>query len=164
MTATYEARAKQHHDRLIEMGGRPTRPVRLQPTWNATYRDGLIYITDNQGELECTLSDDIDPMNHHWSRESAHFERELENWQRFRENQQRLQHLDRLETELELDDTDAGLINVLTRLSDWEEFEVFQDLICVDAFDFGDRCRLSFLQITKWEVPAENFTAKLRGP
>ena len=156
MTATYEERAKQHHDRLIELGGRPTRPVRLQPTWNATYRDGLIYITDNEGELESTLSDDIDPMNHHWSTESAQFGRELENWQRFREYQQSLQHLDRVETELELDNTDAGLISVLTRLSDWEEFELFQDLIGVDAFNFEDRRRLRLLQITKCEVPVEN--------
>ena len=152
----YEARAKRDHDRLIEMGGRPTRPVRLQPTWNATYKDGLIYLIDNEGELKCTLSVDIDPMHHHWSGEAAHFRRELENWQGFREYQQSVRHLDRLETELELDNTDAGLINALTRLSDWEEFEVFQDLILVDALDFEDRCRLDFLEITSWEVSTEH--------
>ena len=116
----------------------------------------MIYITDNEGELECTLSDDIDPMHHHWSGESAQFRGELENWQRFRECQQRLQHLDRLETELELENTDAGLIKVLTRLSDWEEFEVFQDLIHADALKFEDRCGQDFLQITKWEVTTEH--------
>ena len=156
MTATYEARAKQDHDRLIKMGGRPTRPVRLRPTWSTTYKDGLIYITGSEGELECTLSNDIDPMNRHWSGESARFEGELEHWQKFKKSQQRLQHLERLETELELDNTDARLINALTRLSDWEEFEVFQDQILAGALCFEDRCRQNFLRITKWEATTEN--------
>lgn len=152
MTLRYEASAKIDHDRLIKMGGRPTRPVRLQPSWTATYKDGLIYIRSNKGELECTLSDDIDPMNHHWSTERARFLRELEQWQRFREYQRKVQHVDRLETELELENTDAGLVKVLAKLSDWQEFEVFQSLNRVDAAYFEDRCRLSFLEIREWEV------------
>ena len=138
------------------MGGRPTRPVRLQPTWSATYKDGLIYINDDQGELECTLSDDIDPMNHHWLEERARFGRELEDWQRFREHQHRAQHLGRVETELELDDTDAGLIEVLTRLSDWEQYRVFHGQIRHDAFNSEDRCRMNFLDITKWEATTKH--------
>ena len=155
MTARCEVRAKHDHDRLIDMGGRPTRPVRLQPIWNATYKHGLIYISDKEGNLECTLSEDIDPMNHHWSRESKQFREELQKWQQFREYQQSVQHLDRLETDLELDNTDAGLIEMLTRLSDWQQFETFQDLTRVDAAEFESRCRLSFLQITKWENTCE---------
>ena len=155
MTARCEVRAKHDHDRLIDMGGRPTRPVRLQPIWNATYKHGLIYISDKEGNLECTLSEDIDPMNHHWSRESKQFREELQKWQHFREYQQSVQHLDRLETDLELDNTDAGLIEMLTRLSDWQQFETFQDLTRVDAAEFESRCRLSFLQITKWENTCE---------
>lgn len=151
----YEARAKQNYDRLVEMGARPTRPLRLRPTWTATYKDNLFYIYDNEGELECTLSDDIDPMCHHWLEESRHFRSELGKWQNFRGCQQRFQHLDRLETQLELDNTDARLINALTSLSDWQEFEVFQHHILTDAVNFEDQCRRNLLYITKYEDTTE---------
>ena len=137
------------------MGGRPTHPVRSQPTWTAIYREGSIHIVDNEGELECTLSYDTDPMSHHWLRESDNFRRELEHWQSFREYQQKLRHLDRLETELELDDTEAELIKVLTILSDWQEFDYFQYLNLNDALYFEDRFRESFLQITEREATTE---------
>lgn len=151
----YEARAKQNYDRLVEMGARPTRPLRLRPTWTATYKDNLFYIYDNEGELECTLSDDIDPMCHHWLEESRHFRSELGKWQKFRGCQQRFQHLDRLETQLELDNTDARVINALTKLSDWQEFEVFQHHILTDALNFEDQCRCNLLYITKCEDTTE---------
>lgn len=152
MTVREEARAKQAYDQLIEMGGRPSRSVRLQPTWNATYRDGLIYITDKRGELEGTLSTGIDPMNHHWAEESAHFSKELENWQAFTEHQQKSQFLGRPKTRLQLDNTDARLIKDLTRLSDWQEFEVFQSYNVGDTISFEERCRLRLLCVIQWEL------------
>lgn len=152
MTVREEARAKQAYDQLIEMGGRPSRSIRLQPKWIATHRDSLIYITDKRGELECTLSTDIDPMNHHWAEESAHFSKELENWQAFRKHQQKSQVLGRPETRLQLDNTDARLIKDLTRLSDWQEFEVFQSYTVGDARSFEDRCRLRLVWVMKWEL------------
>ena len=152
MTALFETRAKQAHDRLVEMGGRPSRPIRLQPTWKATYRDGLIYISDNEGELDCTLSNDMDPMEHHWVEESTKFRGELEQWQIFRECQQKWQNNARLETQLELDNTDAGLMEILIRLSDWQEFEIFQKNIRGGALYFEDRCRQTYLQIREFEV------------
>ena len=155
MTARYEARAKQHYDQLVEMGGRPTRPLRLQPIWTATYKNGLIYIIDTEGELQCTLSDDIDPMSYHWQNERGQFSGELENWQKFRANQQKLQHFDRLETELELENTDAGLLKALTSLSDWQEFEGFQYRLLADALTFEDEFRQDYLYMTKWEVITE---------
>ncbi len=154
--AEYEAHAKRDHDRLIEMGGRPTRPVRLQPEWTATYKDRLIYIIDKEGGLECTLSDDIDPMSHHWEKESVYFMTELENWQKFRENQQKFQHWVRLEIQLKLDNTEAELIKALTDLRDWQEFEVFQRHNLADALQFEERCGQNLLQITEWEVPGEH--------
>lgn len=155
MTARYEARAKQCYERLIEMGARPTRPIQVQPTWTAAYKDGLIHIIDSEGELEWTLSDDIDPMLHHWQEENGHFRRELENWQKFRDIQQKFKHLDRLETQLELGSAVAVLITALTRLSDWQEFEVFQYQILDDALGFEDHCRRDLANMTKWEVTTE---------
>lgn len=155
MTERYEARAKWHYDQLVELGARPTRPLRLQPTWTFTYRDRLFYIFDEEGELDCTVSDDIGPMCHHWLEESRLFRSELENWQKFRGCQKKFQHLSRLESQLELDNTDARMIKALTNLSDWQEFEVFQQHILTDALNFEDRCRQNFLCITKAEVSTE---------
>ena len=133
MTARYEARAKQCYERLIEMGARPTRPIQLQPTWTAAYKDGLIHIIDSEGELEWTLADDINPMLHHWQEENGHFRRELENWQKFRDVQQKSKHLDRLETQLELGSAVAVLITALTRLGDWQEFKACSSTRCTSA-------------------------------
>ena len=98
MTVKYEARAKRDYGRLLEMGGRPTRPIRQQPTWTATYEHGLIFIVDAERGLDCTLSDDIDLTFYHWQKESGQFRRELKTWQDFRKRKERLQYLDRLET------------------------------------------------------------------
>ena len=158
-TAMNEAHAKRDHDQLIEMGGRPTRPVRLQPISTAIHRGGLYYIIGSDGELERTLSDDIHPMEHHWLRESKQFREELERWQKFKKCQRNFQHERRLETQLELDHTDARLINVLTRLSDWEEFRVFQRQFLVEALEFEDRRRLEFLDFIEWDVTAQTNSA-----
>ena len=154
MTARYEELAKRDYDRLIEMGGRPTRPIRLQPVWSAIYKNGLIYVIGEEGELECTLSDDTDPMNHHWLSEYVQFTEELEKWQSFKECQQKFQHEKRRETQLELDNSDAELIKVLIKLSDWQEFEIFQERIRVNALDFEDRRLQEFEEIIPWDVTA----------
>ena len=155
MTARYEALAKQYYNQLVEMGARPTRPLQLQPTWTAAYKDGLIHIIDNEGELQCTLSDDIDPMLHHWQEEMGHFRKELENWQKFRDIQKKYKHLDRPETQLELGGAVAVFTTALIRLSDWQEFEVFQYQILDDALGFEDHCRRDLFNMTEWEVTTE---------
>lgn len=155
MTARDEARAKQAYDQLIQLGGRPSRSLQMQPTWNVAYIHGFVFMTDDEGETEGTISNDIDPMNHHWSEESEKFQRELERWQRFRACQRKSQHQERLDTELELDNTEEALIIYLTKLSDWQEFEMFQGLVYADAVSFEDRCRGNFLWIMDWEATAE---------
>lgn len=94
-------------------------------------------------------------MLHHWQEENGHFRRELENWQKFRDIQQKFKHLDRLETQLELSSALTVLITTLTRLSDWQEFEVFQYQILDDALGFEDHCRRGLANMTKWEVTTE---------
>ena len=80
----YEARAKQDYDRLVEMGGRPTRPLRLPPTWTAIYEDGEIPLIDYDGKIEIIISGRIDPIGHHWKGESRPVRNELNNWHKFR--------------------------------------------------------------------------------
>lgn len=151
----YEARAKQNYDRLVEMGARPTRPLQLQPTWTATYKDGDIHLIDEEGYLERLIPRWRDPMCYHWIEESKHIENELNNWYKFRKYQQDLQPLNRLGLGLELNNTDAGLINALTSLSDWQDFEVFQYHILADASILQDKCHQRFLGITEWGATRE---------
>lgn len=151
----YEARAKQDHDRLVEMGARPSRPLRLQPTWTATYKAGDIHLIDEEGDLETVIPGWRDPMCYHWVEESKYIENELSNWYKFRKYQQDLQPLNRLGLGLELEKTEAGLINALTSLSDWQEFEVFQYHILADASNLQDKCHQRFLGITEWGATRE---------
>ena len=94
-------------------------------------------------------------MCHHWKQENIHVGNELANWRKFRKYQQELQHLDRLETGLELRNMDASVINALTSLSDWQDFEAFQYHNLTDATNFENHCRQKFLEITEWKTSTE---------
>ena len=94
-------------------------------------------------------------MCHHWKQENIQFSNELANWRSFRKYQRDVQHLDRSETGLELRNMDASLINALTNLSDWQDFEVFQYHKLTEATNFENRCRQKFLEITEWKASTE---------
>lgn len=112
-------------------------------------------MTDDDGEIEGTIAFDIHPMGYHWTNEGTKFRKELRKWERFRASQQMSRHQERLETELEIDDTDRALIKYLIRLIDWQEFEMYQGLVYADALSLEDRCRQNFLWNTDDEVPGE---------
>ncbi len=73
----------------------------------------------------------------------------------FRKYQQKSQHVARLETELELDNTDSRMINALIRLTDWQEFEAYQGLNVGHALSCQDRRLRDFRRIRKWEARTE---------
>ena len=178
LTAAYEARAKRKHDKIIEMGGRPRRPVLLQPSWTAIYnRNGLNYLPGREGQLGDALSDDENPMNHHWEMEKEYFEHYIRIWRDFRQHQEDMRRsrlfsrletdlefdhtnadsrgFGRLETDLELDHTNAELVKVLKRLSDWEEFEMFWRRKDVDALKYEECFRSYFSGVMNSESLGE---------
>ena len=156
LTSTYEVRAKIKHDQLIAMGGRPTRPVLLQPSCNVIDRHGKIYMYDHQGRIRRTFSDDGDPMDHHWQSEVVHFKNEIGYWRDFRHFQRKIRrkprHLDRLGTGLQLDHANAEFVEILKRLNDWEEFEIFWADKNLDALIFEDKFRYYFSNEIKSEA------------
>ena len=156
LTSTYEVRAKIKHDQLIAMGGRPTRPVLLQPLWNVMDRHGRIYLYDHQGKFQRTLSDDGDPMDGHWQSEVGYFKNEIRHWRDFRRFQRRTRHLDRLGTGLQLDHVNAEFVKILKRLRDWEEFEVFWADKNLDALISEDAFRSWFSNGMKSEALGED--------
>ena len=155
LAAEYEACAKHKYDRLVEMGARPKRPPQLQPTRTAFCENGNFYLFDDEGKQECRLPRGRDPMSYHWQSENVHFSDELGNWTKFRKYQQDLHKFGFLETALQLNNTDAALIYVLTKLSDWQDFEGFQYQNLVSALTREDRCRQEFLYITGYEGTTE---------
>ncbi len=90
-----------------------------------------------------------------WSSEAEYFGGELLRWQMFRKYQEKSQHVARLETELELDNTDSRMINALIRLTDWQEFEAYQGLNVGHALSCQDRRLRDFRWIRKWEARTE---------
>ena len=159
LTAAYEARAKRKHDKLIQMGGRPRRPVKLQPSWTTIYnRNGLNYLAGQEGQLGGTLSDDKNPMNHHWKMEKEYFEHEIDIWRDFRQRQEevrRLRGFNRLETDLELGHGSADLVKVLNRLSNWEEFKMFWRHKNVEALKYEEHFRSYFSRVMSSEILGE---------
>lgn len=129
MTDYFKESAYRYHDTLIEMGGRPTRPVLEQPAGKAVYREqeGRIDILDEHGKLTCTLGYDMSPTHHHWTEECSRFEEELDGWKEFQSYQRNNPQPSPLETAFDLRDTDQALKAALVRLNEWREFEVYHE-------------------------------------
>lgn len=129
LTDYFKEAAYRYHDTLIEMGGRPTRPVLEKPAGKAVYkeREGRIDILDEHGKLMCTLGYDMSPTHHHWTEECSRFEEELDRWNEFQSYQRNNPQLSPLETAFDLRDTDQVLKAILVRLNEWREFEVYHE-------------------------------------
>ena len=65
-------------------------------------------------------------MHWHWRNALRRNGEELERWQAFKDYQRKYSNEGRLKTDLDLDTSDQTLADLLTRLSDWQEFEEFQ--------------------------------------
>ena len=127
LTDDYKESAYRYHGTLIEMGGRPTRSVLEEPVWKAVHKseEGIIELIDEHGKRECTLQDDICPINYHWGEESTRFEQELDRWKLFQNYQRTHAHLPPLKTAFDLTDAGEPLKVILVRLNEWREFEVY---------------------------------------
>ena len=110
-----ELEARQVHNTLIEMGGRPTRPIRpVSNTLNPEQTDDLLHIL------------------HYWDNEYLHFEGELDLWKKFRywqqqpcESQQKNGTQGNAVPE-QLKQPEQWSLETLTKLNDWKYFLTFQ--------------------------------------
>ena len=124
----YISRAHEYHDKLVELGGRPTRSVLEQPTGKAIHLETEIRILDDHGELQGTIAADENLTLDHWTRESARFQEELEQWEGFRDYQSRMESKPLLRVAFDSGSTDLWLVETLTRLNDWREFQNYQQV------------------------------------
>lgn len=128
MLEHYQRYAYIRHDKLVEMGGRPTRTVLEKPAWNAKYEKDQIRIVNSDGELECTIGPDEDLTYHHWNEECTRFHEELDRWEEFRDWQRRIEHQPLLNIPFDPENMDQRLVKILVRLNDWREFQHYQQV------------------------------------
>ena len=135
--------AKEAYDTLIQMGGRPTRPIRPVPPWKKVliwgdlcYRyaeeiEVLFYSTwhGNSPGLNSSLTE-ADYIAAHWEAECRQFREELRRWQDFLDTQQwRRKHQPEFarggDIERQWYPHDLDLTASLKKLKDWKEYQVY---------------------------------------
>lgn len=157
MTDDYKEEAYECHAKLVEMGGRPTRPVLENPAGKAVYKEkeGIIHILDEHGTLTCTLAYDMSPLHHHWTRESVRFSDELDRWKEFQDYQHRNPQLSPLQTAFDTVDVDRSLKAILLRLNAWREFEVYHQCKVDNRMMLTWRNRQSLARLFEKEATSE---------
>ena len=84
---------------------------------------------------EDMIPEDARYVARHWAKESDAWRGELRRWQSFKQAQQKYHQCDRSELDLELENTDVTLVEALSKLNDWQEFQ----LIHVSEFHEAER-------------------------
>jgi len=130
--------AKEAYDTLVQMGGRPTRPIRFNPRWKKVLVDGELWYKDFE-EIEVLFYDDYskpqrglslteaDFIAGHWGWERKQFAEELRRWQDFLDTQRwRREHRPEFAREEDIErqryPQDPDLTASLKKLRDWKEY------------------------------------------
>ncbi|KAF6223633.1 hypothetical protein HO133_000476 [Letharia lupina] len=155
----WKVEVQRDYDQLIALGGRPTRSIRPQFIWKVTIVDGMFSYRDEDNKTDVTQEVDVtldeEGLAHtHWSEEWAKWAEELRRWQKFKEDQQRHNQLGRSETDLELENTDVDLVEVLSKLDDWQLFEFVQQKKVHDAERFHEQCQQEIARLEDAMVTA----------
>ena len=124
----YIRHAHEYHDTLIEMGGRPTRKVLLEPAGKAIYVEDEIRILDDHGKVQGTVALDENLTLYHWTKERARFEDELDRWKEFLKHQKERGPGPLLTITLDLEYTDQRLMEILIKLNVWRDFQYYQQV------------------------------------
>lgn len=139
----YKFEAKQACDTLIQMGGRPTRPIRPTPPWTTVLVGGELWYRYAE-QYEELFYDGYygykpDPNNSlteadfvlgHWRQERGRCNEELRRWQDFLDTQQwRLEHRPEFASEEDMErqryPQDPQLTASLKKLKDWKEYQAY---------------------------------------
>ena len=115
---------------MLELGGRPSGPLQLEPNWTTVTDDGVLYWLDHRGkpDVECSLGEAY-RWARHWGLEQNRFEEELACWQKFRSAQQKVhqESLSKIFERLKMPMKDNKQVSaMLTKLTDWQDFQSYQ--------------------------------------
>ena len=136
--------AKQAYDTLIQMGGRPTRPIRCNQDWKTVLFGGEQFYQETEEDEELFYHGtsnqykrrpDAHPTNlrvivSHWVAEKMRLDEELQRWQNFLDSQQRRrEHHPELAREEDMEQQqyphDPQLTATLKKLKNWKEYQAF---------------------------------------
>ena len=131
--------AKQVYDTLIQMGGRPTRPIRWNLHWKTVLFSGEQFYQETKEEEELFYEGTTKPrpaahpteigvIVSHWAAEKKRLDEELRRWQDFLDTQQwRREHRPEFAREEEMKrqqyPQDPELTASLKKLNDWKEYQ-----------------------------------------
>ena len=140
-TDKWRALAHQYYDQLIAMGGRPTRPIKQYPDCKTTTTDGNVHYRDEYENIEVILETDSRRSYSHWRKELKVWDKELCRWTLFKEGQRLYNECGRSQLDLDLEDTDVALLEVLSKLNDWQELQSIHHREVHEAERFVERCQ-----------------------
>lgn len=128
MIDDYIRQAHDYHDTLVKMGGRPTRPVLEHLAGKTIYDTEESRMANKAGEFQGTVALDKELFLNHWMEEWSRFQEELEQWKEFRDFQRNIGHQPLLKIAFDPEDLDQRLVEIITRLNDWREFQHYQQV------------------------------------
>ncbi|KAF6238662.1 hypothetical protein HO173_003168 [Letharia columbiana] len=141
MLERFKLEAKQAYDTLIQMGGRPTRPIRSTPPWTKVPVGGEIWYRYAEQYEELFYDSwygykpgpnnsltEADFIRGHWRQERGRCNEELRRWQDFLDTQQRRrEHHPEFAREEDMErqryPQDPELTASLKKLKDWKEYQ-----------------------------------------
>lgn len=173
--------AKQVYDTLIQMGGRPTRPIRCNLHWKTVLFGGEQFYQDTEEDEELFYYDTAKPRRaphpteagvivSHWAAEKKRLDEELQRWQDFLDTQQwGREHHPEFAREEDMERQryphDPQLTASLKKLKDWKEYQAYfqKGIDRLKRGMEGDRRAVEAIQRKDPEVDWRTGLGKFRG-
>ena len=178
----WKIQAKEAHNTLIQLGGRPTRPIEFNPRWKRVMSEGeLCY---QYAELEETLfhnESHSHPKRHlniswteakfilgHWAAEGRQFQEELRRWQVFRSYMAtNPKHRHEFATEEDMEHGryphDPQLAASLKKLNDWKDYQALFQKSIDKSKQISERDRQAVEAIQRKDPEVVANKGKVRG-
>ena len=137
----FKLEAKQAYDTLIQMGGRPTRPIRCNLNWKTVLFGGEKFYQETEEDEELFYYGTDKPRRaahpteasvivSHWVAEKKRLDEELQRWQDFLDSQQRRrEHHPEFAREEDMERQryphDPDLTATLKKLKNWKEYQAY---------------------------------------
>ena len=137
----FKLEAKQAYDTLIQMGGRPTRPIRCNLNWKTVLFGGEKFYQETEEDEEVFYYGTDKPRRaahpteasvivSHWVAEKKRLDEELQRWQDFLDSQQRRrEHHPEFAREEDMErqryPQDPDLTASLKKLKNWKEYQAY---------------------------------------
>lgn len=145
----WRADVQRDYGQIIALGGRPTRPIQQYSKLNTTNVDRSTHYREDYERIDVMnkmgmSSEEDDRESSHWAKERNKWGAELSRWRNFREAQRIHSQGGRSEVDLELENTNVALVEALTKLNDWQQFQFMHQKRVFEAERYHDQCQQGF--------------------